>query len=148
MPRAFAELEAAAEKLDAEVAEVRGRYEAAAAKLQERREALFECERGIADLKEQRTELEREATDAAVNKKKLEHKCALAFSTLLHTSSDPTRSALRARERGRYFKRQAQVACCSAQSHPPAFPPALPAMSKKKPRTLPDRIRLVIMRAS
>ncbi|EIE18219.1 RecF/RecN/SMC protein [Coccomyxa subellipsoidea C-169] len=70
------ELEAAAEKLDAEVAEVRGSYEAAAAKLQERRDALSECERGIGDLAKQRAQLERESTDAAVNKKKLEHKLA------------------------------------------------------------------------
>ncbi len=62
-------------KLDAEVAEVRGRYEAAAAKLQERRQALLEREQGIAELAKQRAELERESTDAAVNKKKLEHKC-------------------------------------------------------------------------
>ncbi len=70
-----AELEAAAGKLDAEVAEVRGSYEAAAAKLQERRDALSECERGIGDLAKQRAQLERESTDAAINKKKLEHKC-------------------------------------------------------------------------
>lgn len=73
--RFHAELEAAAAKLDAEVAEVRGRYEAAAAKLQERRKALLECDHGIAQLAKQRAELERESTDAAVNKKKLEHKC-------------------------------------------------------------------------
>lgn len=76
MPLIFhAELEAAAAKLDAEVAEVRGRYEAAAAKLQERRKVLLECDQGIAQLANERAELERQSTDAAVNKKKLEHKC-------------------------------------------------------------------------
>ncbi|BDA47769.1 Structural maintenance of chromosomes protein 2 [Coccomyxa sp. Obi] len=70
------ELEAAAAKLDAEVADVRGRYEAAAAKLQERRDALVKCDHGIADLAKQRAVLERQSTDAAVDKKKLEHKLA------------------------------------------------------------------------
>lgn len=85
-----AELEAAAEKLDAEVAEVRGSYEAAAAKLQERRDALSECDRGIGDLAKQRAELERDSTDAAVNKKKLEHKSVPHSQTIITIAGSST----------------------------------------------------------
>ena len=59
---------------DAEVAEARGTYEAAAARLQERKAALLECEQGIADLQRQRAELSKAIGAAGSEKKRLENK--------------------------------------------------------------------------
>ena len=73
---ARAEMEAGLAQMDAEVAAARSGHEEAAAQLAAQRAALAECDAGLAELASQRAELEKAATDAAVNKKKLEHKCA------------------------------------------------------------------------
>ncbi len=59
---------------DAEVAQARGDYEAAAARLQERKAALLECEQGIADLQRERAELNRALGAAGTERKRLENK--------------------------------------------------------------------------
>ena len=66
------------EGADAEVAAARGEYEAAAAALAQQRAAIAEAESGIGELAAQKASLEAEATDAAVARKKLEHRCCAA----------------------------------------------------------------------
>ena len=69
-----ADMERAQAATDAEVAQARSAYKAAAARLQERKAALLECEQGIADLQRERAELNRALTAAASEKKRLENK--------------------------------------------------------------------------
>ena len=59
---------------EAEVADARGRYEAAAARLQERRTALAAAEEGIAQLQVERAALSKALSSAGVERKKLESK--------------------------------------------------------------------------
>ncbi len=59
---------------DAEVTQARGAYEAAAARLQERKVALLECEQGIADLQRERAELNKALGAAGTERKRLENK--------------------------------------------------------------------------
>jgi chromosome segregation ATPase len=87
-----AELEVGLAGLDAEVVAARGAYEEAAGALAQQRAALVECDAGIAELAAQRAELERQATDAAVSRKKLEHKCAgcsLPLARQRHPNQQP-----------------------------------------------------------
>ena len=66
---------------DAEVAQACGSYEAAAAKLQERRAALAECEQGIAALQAERVQLNKALSASGVERKKLENRCVLWLGT-------------------------------------------------------------------
>ena len=66
---------------DAEVAQARNSYEAAAAKLQERRTALAECEQGIAALQAERAQLSKALSASGVERKKLENRCVLWLGT-------------------------------------------------------------------
>lgn len=66
---------------DAEVAQACGSYEAAAAKLQERRAALAECEQGITALQAERSQLNKALSASAVERKKLENRCVLWLGT-------------------------------------------------------------------
>ena len=56
------------------MAGARGQYEAAAARLQERKEALAGCEQGIADAQRERGELSKALSAAGIERKKLENK--------------------------------------------------------------------------
>ena len=67
-------MESALAAKDAEVAGARGQYDAAAARLQERKDALAGCEQGIADAQRKRAELSRALSAAAIERKKLENK--------------------------------------------------------------------------
>ena len=67
-------MESALAAEDAEVAGARAQYEAAAARLQERKEALAGCEQGIADAQRERAELSKALSTAGIERKKLENK--------------------------------------------------------------------------
>jgi len=68
------DIEKALASKDAEVAQARSAYEAAAARLQERKAALLECEQGIAEAQREHAELNKALSAAGVERKKLENK--------------------------------------------------------------------------
>jgi chromosome segregation ATPase len=74
-------MEKALETKDAEVAQAQRSYEAAAAKLQEHRAALADCEQGIAALRAERVQLSSALGAAGAERKKLENRCVIWLST-------------------------------------------------------------------
>lgn len=61
-------------KLEQAVAAIKSEYESAAARLDELRQRLKECDREISALAADKANLARQLTDLAVEKKRLQHK--------------------------------------------------------------------------
>lgn len=62
-------------KLGQAVAAAKVEYDSAAARLEELRQRLKECDREISSLAADKATLAQQVTDLAVDKKKLQHKC-------------------------------------------------------------------------
>lgn len=73
-------LEGEVAKLGQAVAAARSEYEAAAARLEELRLRLKECDKEIGALAAQKANLAQQLTDLAVEKKKLQHKYGSSLS--------------------------------------------------------------------
>ena len=73
-------------KLGQAVAAAKGEYDSAAARLDELRQRLQDCDREIGALAADKATLAQQLTDLAVDKKRLQHKCALpCWHCCMHT---------------------------------------------------------------